>query len=136
MSGNTLSTGCLGQGKSRTAWCQAHHRGPWGVSRNKPNLKLETQAEAAHQNRGRWVVWEVGCPDLPLDRFSLCLLAWFVCACDCVDHSVPRPQQHLNRLPLSLSSFCSAISFFSPSSFRVYVLSSTLSLFTLQVLQD
>lgn len=52
----------LGAGEVRTAWCQAHHRGPWGVSRNKPNLKLETQAEAAHQNRGRWVVWKSQLP--------------------------------------------------------------------------
>ena len=108
MSGNTLSTGHLVQGKSRTVWCRAHYIGPRGVSRNRQNLKLETQAEAAHQNRGRWIVWEVGCPDLPLDRCSLCLLAWFVCASDCVDQAAITPQ-----LPSpSLSSFCSAISLF------------------------
>lgn len=113
MSGNTLSTGHLVQGKSRTAWCRAHYIGPRGVSRNRQNLKLETQAEAAHQNRGRWIVWEVGCPDLPLDRCSLCLLAWFVCASDCVDQAAITPQ-----LPSpSLSSFCSAISIFFSSFF-------------------
>lgn len=115
------------QGKSRTSWRQAHHLNPWGVSCSKQNLKLETQAEAAHQNRGRWTVWEVGRPDLPLDRFSWGLLTWLVCACDCVDHSVHRPQ-HLNHLPLFLSSFCSAIS--SSLSFFFSCLCPILNLFS------